>query len=51
VVVPGQRGEKFRVRYVLEVGVVLADEWFTERGGYQNERREVVVFVERKAIT
>ena len=51
VVVPGQRGKNFRVGDVLEVGVVLADEGFTERRGYQNERREVVIFVEREAIT
>ena len=48
---PGQRGENLRVRDVLEVGVMLAYERFTERGGYQDKRREVVVFVEREAIT
>jgi hypothetical protein len=45
--VPGQRGENLRVRDVLEVGVMLAYERFTERGGYQDKKREVVVFVER----
>jgi hypothetical protein len=30
--------------------VVLANKWFTERGGYQDQRWEVVIFIERKAI-
>jgi NitT/TauT family transport system substrate-binding protein len=47
----GTAGRLKGLTRVLEVGVMLAYERFTERGGYQDKRREVVVFVEREAIT
>jgi hypothetical protein len=50
VIVPRERGEDFRVREVLKVGVVLANEGFAEGGWDQNARREVGVFEECEAL-
>ncbi len=47
---PGERGENFRVRDVLEVVMVLGDESIAERRGDENAGREVGGFENREAI-
>ncbi len=50
-IVPGERGMYFGVGEVVEVGVVLASEWFAESGENDDARGEVRIAKDVKAIT
>jgi hypothetical protein len=45
-----ERGKNLRVRDMLEVGVVLADQLGSKRRGHENSRREVGVFIDGETI-